>query len=51
MGQYPLGQKENLVPGSDMAGEVVAVPVGDQLVAVEIGGTVLVDPEGARRDG
>ena len=22
---YPLGQKENLVPGSDMAGEVVAL--------------------------
>ncbi|MCD2188158.1 FAD-dependent oxidoreductase [Actinomycetospora soli] len=37
--------------GRDRVGEVVAVPVGDQLVAVEIGDTVLVDPEGARRDG
>ncbi|WP_018334452.1 2Fe-2S iron-sulfur cluster-binding protein [Actinomycetospora chiangmaiensis] len=37
--------------GRDRLGEVVGVPVGDQLVAARIGGTVLVDPEGARRDG
>ncbi|EMD30916.1 hypothetical protein CERSUDRAFT_120256 [Gelatoporia subvermispora B] len=39
-GQYPLGQKENPVPGSDMAGEIVAVgdavkdwAVGDRVCA------------------
>ncbi|MEJ2866250.1 FAD-dependent oxidoreductase [Actinomycetospora sp. OC33-EN08] len=37
--------------GRSRVGEVVSVPVGDRLVAAEIGPTVLVDPEGARRDG
>ncbi|GAA4828752.1 2Fe-2S iron-sulfur cluster-binding protein [Actinomycetospora corticicola] len=37
--------------GRERIGDVVAVPIGDQLVSVEIGGPVLVDPEGARRDG
>lgn len=37
--------------GRDRVGEVVGIPVGDMLIAAQIGGTVLVDPEGARRDG
>jgi len=37
--------------GRDRIGEVVHVPVGDRLVAAQVGETVLVDPEGARRDG
>ena len=37
--------------GRDRIGEVVHVPVGDRLVAARVGETVLVDPEGARRDG
>ncbi|GAA4917281.1 sarcosine oxidase subunit alpha [Actinomycetospora succinea] len=37
--------------GRERLGEVVHVPVGDELVAARIGETVLVDPEGARRDG
>ncbi|NMO88516.1 FAD-dependent oxidoreductase [Actinomycetospora sp. TBRC 11914] len=37
--------------GRDRVGEVVHVPVGASLVPARIGGTVLVDPEGARRDG
>ncbi|MFC5140433.1 2Fe-2S iron-sulfur cluster-binding protein [Actinomycetospora rhizophila] len=37
--------------GRERLGEVVHVPVGDELVAARIGGSVLVDPEGARRDG
>ena len=37
--------------GRDRVGEVVHVPVGDRLVAARVGETVLVDPEGARRDG
>jgi sarcosine oxidase, subunit alpha len=37
--------------GHARIGDVVHVPVGDVLVPVEITGPVLVDPEGARRDG
>jgi sarcosine oxidase, subunit alpha len=37
--------------GRDRIGEVVHVPVGGALVPARIAGTVLVDPEGARRDG
>lgn len=37
--------------GRERLGEVVGVPVGDALVPAEIGASVLLDPEGARRDG
>ena len=37
--------------GRERIGEVVGVPVAGELVAAQIGDTVLVDPEGARRDG
>ncbi|PRY14610.1 2Fe-2S iron-sulfur cluster-binding protein [Kineococcus rhizosphaerae] len=37
--------------GEQRHGQRLHVPVGDRLVAVEITGPVLVDPEGARRDG
>jgi sarcosine oxidase subunit alpha len=37
--------------GRDRIGETLHVPVGDTLVAVEVTEPVLVDPEGARRDG
>jgi sarcosine oxidase subunit alpha len=37
--------------GRARIGEIVHVPVDGALVPVEIGGSVLVDPEGARRDG
>ncbi|MDD7941237.1 2Fe-2S iron-sulfur cluster-binding protein [Actinomycetospora lutea] len=37
--------------GRERLGEVVHVPVGDELVAARTGESVLVDPEGARRDG
>ncbi|MBB3039189.1 FAD-dependent oxidoreductase [Hoyosella altamirensis] len=37
--------------GKSRLGEVVHVPLDGQLVAVEITSSVLVDPEGARRDG
>ena len=37
--------------GRERLGEVVHVPVGTALVPARIGATVLVDPEGARRDG
>jgi sarcosine oxidase subunit alpha len=37
--------------GRDRIGQTVSVPVGGALVPVEITGSVLVDPEGARRDG
>ncbi len=37
--------------GRERVGEVVHVPVGTTLVPARIGGSVLVDPEGARRDG
>jgi sarcosine oxidase subunit alpha len=37
--------------GSARHGETLHVPVGDRLVAVEVTGPVVVDPEGARRDG
>ncbi|WP_380171699.1 FAD-dependent oxidoreductase [Kineococcus sp. DHX-1] len=37
--------------GAARHGETLHVPVGDRLVAVEVTGPVLVDPEGARRDG
>ncbi|OSD00032.1 NAD-P-binding protein [Trametes coccinea BRFM310] len=34
-GQYPLGQKENPVPGSDMAGEIIAL--GDEVKGWKVG--------------
>jgi len=37
--------------GRARAGQLVHVPVKGRLVAVEVTGPVLVDPEGARRDG
>ncbi|PVY97063.1 FAD-dependent oxidoreductase [Actinomycetospora cinnamomea] len=37
--------------GRDRLGEVVHVPVDGELVPARIGASVLVDPEGARRDG
>jgi sarcosine oxidase subunit alpha len=37
--------------GHDRLGEVVHVPVDGELVPARIGDSVLVDPEGARRDG
>jgi sarcosine oxidase subunit alpha len=37
--------------GRDRIGQTLHVPVGDTLVAVEVTEPVLVDPEGARRDG
>jgi sarcosine oxidase subunit alpha len=37
--------------GRDRIGDTVHVPVGGALVPVEVTGSVLVDPEGARRDG
>jgi sarcosine oxidase subunit alpha len=37
--------------GRDRIGQTLHVPVGDALVAVEVTEPVLVDPEGARRDG
>lgn len=37
--------------GHSRIGDTVHIPVGDRLVAAEITGSVLVDPEGARRDG
>jgi sarcosine oxidase subunit alpha len=37
--------------GRDRIGQTVSVPVGGTLVPVVITGSVLVDPEGARRDG
>ena len=37
--------------GRDRVGEVVGVPVGTALVPARIAGSVLVDPQGARRDG
>ncbi|WP_019203824.1 2Fe-2S iron-sulfur cluster-binding protein [Tsukamurella sp. 1534] len=37
--------------GRERIGEVLHVPVADRLVPVEVTGTVLVDPEGERRDG
>lgn len=37
--------------GFSRIGETMRVPVGDALVDVEIGPTVLYDPEGTRRDG
>ncbi|KZT64900.1 NAD(P)-binding protein [Daedalea quercina L-15889] len=37
-GQYPLGQKENLVPGSDLAGEILAV--GDDVKGWAVGDKV-----------
>src|SRR5215831_11495826 len=40
-----------LQEGRSRIGEVVHVPVHGTLVAVEVTGSVLVDPEGARRDG
>ena len=37
--------------GRDRVGEILHVPIAGTLVAVEVTGSVLVDPEGARRDG
>ena len=37
--------------GRSRVGETLHVPVGGSLVPVEVTGSVLVDPEGARRDG
>ena len=37
--------------GHARIGDTLHVPVGDALVPVEVTGSVLVDPEGARRDG
>jgi sarcosine oxidase subunit alpha len=37
--------------GRSRIGDTVHVPVGGSLVPVEVAGSVLVDPEGARRDG
>jgi sarcosine oxidase subunit alpha len=37
--------------GRDRIGDTVSVPVNGDLVPVEVTGSVLVDPEGARRDG
>ena len=37
--------------GRSRIGDTLHVPVDGTLVAVEVTGTVLVDPEGARRDG
>ncbi len=37
--------------GRDRIGEVVHVPVGPALVPARIAESVLVDPQGARRDG
>ena len=37
--------------GRARIGDAVSVPVGDVLVDARIAGSVLVDPEGARRDG
>ena len=34
-GQYPLGQKDNVVPGSDMAGEIIAV--GEEVKGWNVG--------------
>ncbi|MEX5721851.1 2Fe-2S iron-sulfur cluster-binding protein [Geodermatophilus maliterrae] len=40
-----------LTGGRERIGQTVHVPVGGTLVPVEVTGSVLVDPEGARRDG
>lgn len=37
--------------GRERIGETLHVPIAGELVAVEVTGSVLVDPEGARRDG
>jgi sarcosine oxidase subunit alpha len=37
--------------GQSRIGETLHVPVDGSLVPVEVTGSVLVDPEGARRDG
>jgi sarcosine oxidase subunit alpha len=37
--------------GRSRVGEVLQVPIDGRLVCVEVTGSVLVDPEGARRDG
>jgi sarcosine oxidase subunit alpha len=37
--------------GRERIGQTLHVPVGGELVPVEVTGPVLVDPEGARRDG
>jgi sarcosine oxidase, subunit alpha len=37
--------------GRDRIGQVLAAPVGDQLVEVEVTSSVLYDPEGTKRDG
>ena len=40
-----------LEAGRDRLGDILHVPVGDTLIAVEVTDSVLVDPEGNRRDG
>lgn len=37
--------------GRSRIGDTLCVPIGDVLAPVEVTGPVLVDPEGARRDG
>ena len=37
-GQYPLGQKENPVPGSDLAGEIIAL--GEEVKGWKVGDRV-----------
>jgi sarcosine oxidase subunit alpha len=37
--------------GRSRVGDVLQVPIDGRLVSVEVTGSVLVDPEGARRDG
>jgi sarcosine oxidase subunit alpha len=40
-----------LKAGRSRIGDVIHVPVDGRLISVEVTGSVLVDPEGERRDG